>query len=63
MIKTPEIITVPLGAEINCGLSEDSDSVVVNIPTQLQKVGPKANGAVPVHIIDGPLVDRGRFYF
>lgn len=35
MPKSPEILTVPPGAEINCGLNEDSDSVIAHTPTQL----------------------------
>ena len=47
-----KIITVPPGVEINYGLTEDSDSVVTHSPTQLKIIGPLANGAYPVHIIE-----------
>ena len=56
MEKSPEIITVPPGAEINCGVHEDSDSVIAEIPKQLFIVGPRQNDAIPVRILgpDGP---------
>ena len=62
MTKTPEIITVPPGTEINCGLSEDSDSVVANAPTQLLVVGLVANGVLPVRIIENGKPNDQIFY-
>lgn len=50
-----EIITIPLGTELNCGPSEDSDSFgVVEAPIRAQIIGPLAEGAYPIHLIGAP---------
>lgn len=63
MSRNPEILTVPAGAEINCGLSEDSDSVITTAPTQLLVLGPVKNGAIQVRIIDKGILSEDIYFY
>ena len=60
---THEIITVGVGVEINCGLNEDSDSVIANKPTKLLVVGKRENGAIPVRIIENDVPSDEIYYY
>jgi hypothetical protein len=53
-------ITLPLGAELNYGPCEDSDSVVTNSPTRILVVGELKEGSLPVRIMgeDGQPTDE-----
>lgn len=63
MTKSLEILTLPPGTEINMGLTEDSDSVVVHVATDVMVVGPKLPGALPVQFVDGPLANGHVYYY
>ena len=63
MVKSPEILTLPPGAEINCGFSEDSDSFVLTGFTQVQVVGPVTTGSLPVRIIEDGVPSFPIYYY
>lgn len=66
MNKGPErIIDISPGTELNYGLSEDSDSVVVVEPVQAVVIGDGqvTEGAVPVRIIENGQPSDQVFYF
>lgn len=65
MTRRPEeLLTVPIGTELNYGPSEDSDSVRAKDPLELTVVGKSRDGSLLVRIIleDGQESDE-LFYF
>lgn len=45
-------ITIPAGTEVNFGLSEDSDSIVLDAPKEAEVMGEVRYGALPVQLIE-----------
>ncbi|PIQ73870.1 hypothetical protein COV58_00195 [Candidatus Roizmanbacteria bacterium CG11_big_fil_rev_8_21_14_0_20_36_8] len=60
-----EIISVPIGTELNFGPSEDSETLgVVQRPIRAQIIGPLTEGAYPINLIDEqPPLNQQRIYW
>lgn len=52
-------LELPKGAELNCGLSEDSDSILLKEPLIVIVIGQVREGGLPVLV---PKLDRVLYY-